>query len=78
MRMQRFYARAGRVPPGDCGAFGGSGGASPALAFLLLLALLSLCPCFLSCLSDVLGAHMCMGVWHGVRMKARENGIENG
>ena len=64
MRMRRFYARAGRVPPGDCAAFGGSGGASPALAFLLLLVLLSLRPCFLSCLSDVLRhahVHGCVG-----------------
>lgn len=53
--MRRFCAWAGHVPPGDCGAFGGSGEASLALPFLrLLLVLLSLRPCFLSCSSELL------------------------
>lgn len=53
--MRRFCAWARRVPPGDCGAFGSSGGASLALSFLLLLVLLLSRPSFLSCSSDSLG-----------------------
>lgn len=53
--MRRFCAWAGHVPPGDCGAFGGSGEASLALLFLLLLlVLLSLRACSLSCSSELL------------------------
>ena len=62
--MRSFCAWAGHVPPGDCGAFGGSGGASLALPFWLLLVLLSLRPCFLSSSSDSLRdahAHGCAG-----------------
>jgi hypothetical protein len=77
----RFYARAGRVPPGDCGALGGSGGASPALAFLLLLVLLSLRPCFLSCSSDVLRdahVHGCVRMeWDGSTREGKHAGRFN-
>ena len=62
--MRSFCAWAGHVPPGDCAAFGGSGGASLALPLSLLLVLLSLRSCFLSSSSDLLRdahAHGCAG-----------------